>query len=112
MCCRHTRAWRGPAYAALQPCLFDLKDPQQGAMTETGVNDVTLANAAAPKQHGVMPVPVIDMSLPEDVAAKQLRQACIDVGFFYRESLRSQDPNGRSFSVPHVCILLRSQRPL
>ena len=32
-----------------------------------------------------MPVPVIDMSLPEEVAAQQLRQACIEVGFFFRK---------------------------
>jgi hypothetical protein len=61
-------------------------------MTETKMNDIPVANDAAPNQHGVMPVPVIDMSLPEEVAAKQLRQACIDVGFFYRESSHSEDP--------------------
>jgi hypothetical protein len=66
------------------------------------MNDISPASDAALEQHGVMPVPVIDMSLPEDVAAKQLRQACIDVGFFYRECLHAPERGRHVFTVPSI----------
>lgn len=68
------------------------------------MDDTGDASDASAKQQGVMPVPVIDMSLPEEVAAKQLRQACTEVGFFYCECLPASDP-------VELCFLLNSAPP-
>ncbi len=46
------------------------------------------ANGLAPDKsmampEGLMNLPVVDLSLPEEEAAKTLRACCLDHGFFY-----------------------------
>jgi hypothetical protein len=56
-----------------------------------------------------IPVPVIDMSLPEDIAAAELRAACTDVGFFYREHVELGQ--GEAHVIIYSCLSSRRCQP-